>query len=100
MQTITAQEREAISNRHVSISVQKAIDRTRVYLVLGILVLVILMVLYVLRNIAERKRADVDLRNAAIAFDCLLRLGDRAMYQAKASGGNRVVLYAAGDVLA
>lgn len=69
VQTITAQEREAISNRHVSISVQQAIDWTRVYLVLGALVLVILMVLYVVRNMAERRRADLDLRIAAIAFD-------------------------------
>jgi diguanylate cyclase (GGDEF)-like protein/PAS domain S-box-containing protein len=48
--TITAQEREAISNKHVAISVQKGIDWTRVYVLLALLTLVILVALYIFRK--------------------------------------------------
>ena len=50
VKTITPQEREAISNQHVAISVQQAIDWTRVYVLLVLLALAALIVLYILRN--------------------------------------------------
>lgn len=50
VKTITAQEREAISNKHVVINVQKGIDWTRVYVLLALLTLVILIALYIFRK--------------------------------------------------
>jgi len=57
VQTITPQEREAISNRHVSISIQQGIDWTRVYILLALLVIVTLIVLYILRTNRRLKLA-------------------------------------------
>ena len=50
VKTITPQEREAISNRHVSINVQQAIDWSRVYLLLALLAIAVVTVIYILRN--------------------------------------------------
>ncbi|MFZ4623438.1 MAG: diguanylate cyclase domain-containing protein [Rhodoferax sp.] len=50
VKTITPQEREAISNQHVSIHVQQAIDWTRIYFLLALLVIAALTVVYILRN--------------------------------------------------
>ncbi|MBA3058071.1 MAG: PAS domain S-box protein [Gammaproteobacteria bacterium] len=50
VKTITPQEREAISNKHVSISVQQGIDWIRVYFLLALLAIATLIVLYILRN--------------------------------------------------
>lgn len=48
--TITPQEREAISNKHVLINVQNDIDWTRVYVLLALLVAATLAVFYIQRN--------------------------------------------------
>ena len=57
VKTITPQEREAISNKHVSISVQQGIDWTRVYILLVLLAIAALIVLYILRNNRRLKLA-------------------------------------------
>jgi PAS domain S-box-containing protein len=50
VKTITPQEREAISNKHVAINIQQGIDWTRVYVLLALLALAILIALYIFRN--------------------------------------------------
>lgn len=50
VKTLTAQEREAIANKHVSINVQQGVDWVRVYVLLALLALASLMALYILRN--------------------------------------------------
>ncbi len=50
VKTITPQEREAISNKHVSINVQEAIDWRQVYFLLALLALAGLILVYILRN--------------------------------------------------
>jgi diguanylate cyclase (GGDEF)-like protein/PAS domain S-box-containing protein len=50
VKTITAQEREAISNKHVAINVQTGIDWTRIYVLLALLTFVILIALYIFRK--------------------------------------------------
>lgn len=76
VKTITPQEREAISNRHVAINVQQGIDWTRIYMLLAMLALTILIALYIFRNnrllraaLAESQEARSALRVAAIAFE-------------------------------
>ena len=50
IKTVTAQEREAISNNHVAINIQQSIDWTRVYVLLALLTLTILIAAYILRK--------------------------------------------------
>ncbi len=50
VKTITPQEREAISNRHVAINVQRGIDWTRIYVLLSLLTLAILIAIYISRK--------------------------------------------------
>jgi len=50
VKTLTPQEREAISNKHVAVNIQQGIDWTRVYVLLALLALAILIALYILRN--------------------------------------------------
>ena len=50
VKTITPQEREVISNKHVAINVQQDLDRTRVYILLALLAAAALLMAYVLRN--------------------------------------------------
>lgn len=50
IKTITPQERQAISNKHVAVNIQQGIDWTRVYVLLALLTLAILVALYILRN--------------------------------------------------
>ena len=50
IKTITAHEREAISNNHVAINIQQGIDWTRVYVLLALLTLAILIAIYILRK--------------------------------------------------
>ena len=57
VKTITPQEREAITNRHVSINIQQGIDWTRVYILLALLAIVTLIVLYILRTNRRLKLA-------------------------------------------
>jgi len=48
--TLTPQERAAISNQHVAVNIQQGIDWTRVYVLLALLTLAILIALYILRK--------------------------------------------------
>lgn len=50
VKTITPQERQAISNKHVAVNIQQGIDWTRVYVLLGLLTLAVAIALYILRN--------------------------------------------------
>lgn len=50
VQGITPQERDAIVNRHVPVNFHNRIDWTRVYLLLGLLLGVILIVIYILHG--------------------------------------------------
>jgi len=50
VKTITAQEREAISNKHAAVNIQQSIDWTRVYVLLALLTAAILIALYILRK--------------------------------------------------
>lgn len=50
VKTLTPQEREAISNKHVAINIQHRIDWTRVYVLLALLTMVTLTALYILRK--------------------------------------------------
>ena len=68
VQSITPQEREAISNRHVSISVQQGIDWTRVYALLVLLAIAALVVLYILRNNSRLQQALTASQNARSAL--------------------------------
>lgn len=68
VQTLTPQEREAISNRHVSISVQQGIDWTRVYVLLVLLAIAALVVLYILRNNGRLQQALTASQNARSAL--------------------------------
>ncbi len=68
VQTITPQEREAISNKHVSISVQQGIDWTRVYILLVLLAIAALVVLYILRNNRRLQHALTASQNARSAL--------------------------------
>ena len=68
VQTITPQEREAISNKHVSISVQQGIDWTRVNILLGLLAIAALVVLYILRNNRRLQHALTVSQNARSAL--------------------------------
>jgi PAS domain S-box-containing protein len=50
VKTLTPQEREAISNKHVAVNIQHRIDWTRVYVLLALLAMVTLTALYILRK--------------------------------------------------
>lgn len=50
VKTITPQERQAISNKHVAVNIQQGIDWTRVYVLLALLILVVVIAFYILRN--------------------------------------------------
>jgi diguanylate cyclase (GGDEF)-like protein/PAS domain S-box-containing protein len=50
VKTITPQEREAISNKHVAVNIQQGIDWTRVYVLMALLTLAVLVALYILRK--------------------------------------------------
>lgn len=67
VKTITPQEREAISNKHVSVNIQQGIDWTRVYILLALLTLAILIALYILhknRQLRAALAASQEARNA------------------------------------
>lgn len=67
IKTITAQEREAISNNHVAINIQQGIDWTRVYVLLALLTLAILVAIYILRKNRQLQAAltaSDEVRNA------------------------------------
>ena len=67
VKTITPQEREAITNRHVAIQVQRGIDWTRVYVLLGLLAVATLLVAYIWRNNRQLQlalRASQEARSA------------------------------------
>ncbi len=68
VKTITPQEREAISNKHVSIVVQQGIDWTRVYVLLVLLGIAIVVVLYIWRN---NRRLQLALSASQSARDAL-----------------------------
>ena len=68
VKTITPQEREAISNKHVAINVQRGIDWTRVYLLLALLTLAILTALYILRKNRQLQAALAVSREAHTAL--------------------------------
>lgn len=67
VKTITPQEREAISNKHVAVNIQQGIDWTRVYVLLALLTLAILIALYILnknRQLQAALAASQEARNA------------------------------------
>lgn len=68
VQTLTPQEREAISNKHISISIQQGIDWTRVNILLGLLAIAALVVLYILRNNRRLQHALTASQNARSAL--------------------------------
>ena len=68
VQTITPQEREAIANKHVSISIQQGIDWTRIYILLALLAIAALVVLYILRNNRRLQHALTASQNARSAL--------------------------------
>jgi len=68
VKTITAQEREAISNKHAAVNIQQGIDWTRVYVLLALLVTAILIALYILRN---NRQLQAALRASHEARDAL-----------------------------
>jgi diguanylate cyclase (GGDEF)-like protein/PAS domain S-box-containing protein len=76
VKTLTAQEREAISNKHVAINIQQGIDWIRVYVLLALLALATVIALFILRKnrqlkaaLAASQEARSALRIAAIAFE-------------------------------
>lgn len=67
VKTITPQEREAISNKHVAVNIQQGIDWTRIYVLLALLTLAILIALYILhknRQLQAALVASQEARNA------------------------------------
>ena len=72
VKTITPQEREAISNKHVAVNIQQGIDWTRVYVLLVLLTLAILIALYILRKNRQLQAAlaaSQEARNALRASE-------------------------------
>lgn len=70
--TLTPQEREAISNKHVSINVQHGIDWTRVYVLLALLLVATLAVVYIQRNNRRLRlalAASQEARSALVASE-------------------------------
>ena len=57
VKTITPQEREAISNKHVTINVQQGIDWTRIYILLGLLVATTMLAVFIWRKNRELQLA-------------------------------------------
>jgi diguanylate cyclase (GGDEF)-like protein/PAS domain S-box-containing protein len=67
VKTLTPQEREDISNKHVAVNIQQGIDWTRVYILLALLTLAILISLYILRKNRQLRvalTASQEARNA------------------------------------